>query len=131
MGGFINFTNHPSSLWYQEQRVAVEEYGEIEDYPFPRVPAQDDEDMVERLAEKCAREIIEKQPAAVLCQGEYTLAFAVAFLLRKKGIKVLAACSERCVAETQEEGAVKKESLFRFVRFREIGKAFGGEREKA
>ena len=117
---FINFTNHPSFAWSEKQTAEAEKYGEIEDYPFPAVPATYDEEEVWQLAQKCATEIMRKGPAAVLCQGEYSLAFAAAFLLRQKSVKVLAACSERCVNETEENGITRRESIFQFVRFREF-----------
>lgn len=120
MAILINHTNHPSNQWSSEQRAAAEEYGEIEDMPFPAVPAQANREEVQQLAEAEFSEIVARQPAAVLCQGEFTYTFAMVKLLQEAGIKVLAACSERCVEEmVDEEGISHKESRFRFVQFRE------------
>lgn len=35
---FINFSNHPSKLWAEEERNAALQYGTIEDLVFPQVP---------------------------------------------------------------------------------------------
>lgn len=35
---FINFSNHPSILWAEEERNAALKYGTIEDLAFPQVP---------------------------------------------------------------------------------------------
>ena len=35
---FINFSNHPSRLWAEEERNAALQYGTIEDLAFPQVP---------------------------------------------------------------------------------------------
>ena len=32
---FVNFSNHPSSLWSENQRKEAEKYGEIVDLKFP------------------------------------------------------------------------------------------------
>ena len=50
-------------------------------------------------------------PKAVLCQGEFTLAFQLINMLLENEIVVLAACSERIV---KEDGA-RKESYFTFA----------------
>ena len=116
---FINFTNHPSAKWSSEQREAAETYGEIRDMPFPDVEPDGDEEYVSRLAEQYVTEILASRPAAVLCQGEMTLSFAVADALRREGITVLAACSERATAEKAgANGETIKTIEFRFVRFR-------------
>ena len=113
---FVNFTNHPVSTWTEEQKKAAEAYGEIEEIPFPMVRAAADEKEILSLAESMAEKIMSMEPAAVLCQGEFTLAYAVIVRLKQKGVKVLAACSERMV-EINEEG--KKVVSFHFERFRE------------
>lgn len=35
---FINFSNHPSKLWAEDERNAALQYGTIEDLAFPQVP---------------------------------------------------------------------------------------------
>ena len=112
---FINFTNHPSAQWPPEQTAAALALGAlIEDVPFPQVPPEWDTRQVKELAEQYVRELAQKQPAAVLCQGEFTLAFHVVEGLKRLGIPVYAACSQR---NTVTQGD-KKITVFNFVRFR-------------
>lgn len=120
MAVFINHTNHPSVNWNIEQKAAAERYGEIVDMPFPVVPAEAAIEEVQQLAEENLTDIVEQKPAAVLCQGEFTYTHALVKMMQAAGITVLAACSERCAVEiVDEDGAARRESVFRFVQFRE------------
>jgi len=120
MGIFLNFSNHASANWSEQQRQAAEIYGEIEDMPFPDIRAEASEEETGRLAEKYVRQIVEKQPDAVMCQGEYTFTFAVVSMLVRRGILCVAACSRRvAVEEIREDGSAKKQSVFVFEKFRE------------
>ena len=117
---FINFTNHPSKDWEENQIKAARGYGEIVDVPFPMVEAECTEAEVDELAHGFCRRICAYEPVAVLCQGEFSLAYQVIHLLKEKGITVLAACSQRDVREEKkEDGSMEKTAIFRFVRFRE------------
>lgn len=117
----INFTNHSSSNWSAEQRsVATDAFGSIVDIPFPEVDPAVGSNQIIDIAETQVAKISALSPDAVLCQGEFSLAFAVAALLIKKGIKVVCACSERNVMETiDNDGNAVKKAVFKFVRFRE------------
>lgn len=112
---FINFSNHPSVQWGNEQLKKAEEFGEVIDLAFPSVPPEADENEIARLAEAFAGKIIGMDPAAVMIQGEFTLAFAVVSRLKREGIRCLAACSNRLVEEEDNVKHVR----FEFVRFRE------------
>lgn len=112
---FINFTNHRSDLWCAKQIDAAEKFGTIIDIPFPDVAPFYTEQEIEKLGEKYYNEIMSFDPAAVLCQGEFTLAVNVITRLKKSGVKVVAACSKRNVSES---GGTKV-SVFDFVQFRE------------
>lgn len=116
----VNFTNHPSCAWSVAQlRAAREAYGSVRDLPFPAVDASADEAELCALAAEKAGEIISFQPDAVLCHGEFSLAFAVASALMNKGVPVICAASERRSVETAAaDGSTRKESVFSFVRFR-------------
>ena len=111
---FVNFTNHPSIKWDEKQKMAALGYGEIVDISFPMVEPLGDESYIDSLAETCLQQILLLRSQAVLCQGEFCLAFRVISRLREKGILVLAACSERKV----REDAQKKEVIFQFQQFR-------------
>ena len=118
--GFINYTNHPSRSWSENQIEAARKYGEIQDIPFPSVNANMDEKEVRKMAEEEVRKILGYNPGCVLCQGEFTLAYGVIKILREKKVKVVAACSERIAEEKNlSNGVLEKTSRFRFVRFRE------------
>ncbi len=116
---FINFSNHPSSRWSPEQLSAAEKYGRVIDEPFPAVPANLDERGVALLADEAVLRIMAHHPAAVLCQGEFTLAFAVVERLKAEGVTVLAASSDRVLMKEEDEnGETRKVTVFRFTRFR-------------
>ena len=120
MGIFVNFSNHPSSRWSEEQlKVAGQQYGEIVDVPFPSLDPCMDERAIAEIGEDCIEKILELSPCAVMCQGEFTLTFYVVNRLINKGISCVSACSERSSVEVmQEDGSVRKESLFLFRGFR-------------
>lgn len=115
---FINFSNHPSDLWSEAQTDAALSYAtRIVDLPFPQVDPTMDEQAIDDFAQSKAEEILSMRPAAVMCQGEFGLSYAVIRRLLDAGIVVLYACSERKV---HVNGNVKSVQ-FDFVRFRRFG----------
>lgn len=112
---FVNFSNHKSKNWDKEQISAAEKFGAIVDIPFPLVDPVCPEEKINELGQTCYEQIMSYKPKAVMCQGEFTLAYNVICRLKQSGVLVVAACSKRCV---EEKGGVKT-SIFRFVRFRE------------
>ena len=121
MGTFINYTNHPSCKWSEEQLSAALEYGEIVDVAFPMISAQMTESELSQIIEEETSRLMAFNPTAVLCQGEFTLTYGVVKRLQEDGVTVLAACSSRVVEECNDapQGASKKITSFKFVRFRE------------
>lgn len=120
MGCFVNFSNHPSSKWSSEQIKAAMEYGGgIIDVQFPSLDVEIDEDGIRSIGDDCLKQIIEKNPTAVMCQGEFTLTFYIVSKLLGKGITCVSACTRRVSNETMlDDGTVHKESLFVFEGFR-------------
>lgn len=117
---FVNFSNHSSADWSEEQRQAAESYGNIIDIKFPSVDPDASESDIEALADKCVESILAQKPSAVMCQGEFTLCYTVVRRLKEKGIVCLAACSVRESKEHRlDDGKVRRVSVFRFCRFRE------------
>ena len=117
---FINFTNHKMEFWSEKQLAVANEYGEIMEIPFPNVSSEMSAEEVVELSKVYAQKIIELNPAAVLCQGEFTLTYAIVKKLKEHNIKVIAACSERKVTECiKEDGTNEKKAIFEFVQFRE------------
>lgn len=117
-GVFLNHTNHLSRNWSEFQRAEAEKYGTVFDLPFPDINPEWDEEAVLRLAEENCKRIVELQPSAVLCQGEFTYCYHLISLLKKNGVIVLAACSKRETKEWEEEGQQVKKAVFTFIRFR-------------
>ena len=120
MKNFINHTNHPSNRWSAEQIAAAEVFGEILDLPFPAVNPYATSEEIRELVELNLQKILELEPAAVLCQGEFNYTFEMTARLKSFGVKVLAATSERVsIEEIQPDGSTRQISNFRFVKFRE------------
>jgi len=117
---FINLSNHPSKNWSAKQILAAQEYGEIIDFPFSNVPAQASEEEVLAMAQELVKNILDIDSSiTVMCQGEFTLTFALVKLFKENNITVLSACSDRISEEeVKEDGSVEKKSIFEFVRFR-------------
>ena len=117
---FINHTNHPSKRWDAEQTAAAQTYGEIIDMPFPSVNPLSTAEEICELVEVQLKKILELEPVAVLCQGEFNYTFALVERLKNSGVKVMAATSERITdEEILSDGTTRQVSTFRFVQFRE------------
>ena len=117
---FVNHTNHASDKWSPEQISAAEKYGEITDFPFPNIDANFDENQIAELVEVNGKKILAMNPAAVLCQGEFSYTYAMINYLKGNNIIVITAASERAVDEVIiEDGSTQRISLFKFVRFRQ------------
>lgn len=116
---FVNFTNHPSETWTYEQIEASACYGDIVDVPFPEVSPESTSEQIRQKAEAYAGKIMQYSPQFVLCQGEFCMAYHVIRILKEKGFRVGAACSERKVTEITTETETKKIVRFQFVQYRE------------
>ena len=81
---FINCSNHPSAIWSKEQKQAAEAYGQIRDIDFPEVDPGWTEQEIQREADRICGEIFQYNVAAVMCQGEFTLTYAIVRNLRKE-----------------------------------------------
>ena len=116
---FINFTNHMSANWAPAQLEAARAYGDVVDLPFPAVSPSASINDVDDMANEYTDRILQMNPSAVMCQGEFTLTYAVVSKLISRGITVVAACSERRVVERLENGIIHKSIEFEFEQFRE------------
>ena len=123
----INFTNHPSEKWTDDQKnSATRLYGGVRDLPFPAVPANAGTPEIIAMADGVIDKIlaikeenIDTGTFAVMVQGEFTLTYAVVRRLLDRKIKAVSAVSERNVIEQVENGEVRKTIVFRFGGFRE------------
>ena len=113
---FLNLSNHPSTGWTEAQRdAALELASPLLDRRFPAVPAPSDLREVLAMAHRLVGEV----PAEVTCAmvaGEYVLCTAVVALLQARGVRCVAACSER---DSVPSGDGQKRVVFRFVRMRD------------
>ena len=116
---FINFTNHPSSLWDEEQTNAARQYGEIVDILFPAIDPKAPKKEISLLTDKYVEDIQKKaspKECVVHVQGEQTFCYSLIQKLQSLGYRCLASCTERIV-HINEAG--EKVSSFRFAGFRE------------
>ena len=122
MSSFVNFSNHVSSKWGQDQLNAALKFGNVVDISFPMVnPAATKED-IQKLAEKSVVDILAADPSTVMVQGEATLVYAVVQRLQSKGIPCIAACTRRRTDEEIQQLAaagLTREGMFAFMGFRE------------
>lgn len=111
----LNVTNHPFDLWSDKQKVkAVEQWGCIQDLPFPSIDPCAEDQHVKMDALQFAQIILSMQPTAVHIMGEQTFCFAVITQLQLKGITCYASTTQRQVKTLSGH----KISKFEFVRFR-------------
>ncbi len=115
---FVNFSNHPTSKWGKKQLGAAQQYGEVEDFPFPVVSPEMNEDGVHRLADKYVEQLLKLFGAKITVHimGEMTFTFMVVTRLKEMGIRCVASTTER---KTYYSDDGTKLSEFSFVKFRE------------
>ena len=116
---YNNFSNHQSNAWGEAQLNAAMEYGEVMDVPFPAVNPYADKGEIHKVCEEYVAQIMNLNPSCVLCQGEFCVAYGVISALKKLGVKVVAACSDRKSVDRKVGDKVEKISTFTFVQFRE------------
>lgn len=111
----LNLSNHPSATWSEAQmQAAIEQYGAVQDLPFPNIPPEATADEVRMLAEQYEVKVRRADPAAVHLMGEMTFTFALVQRLQAIGIPCIASTTERIAEERDGQKIV----TFRFVRFR-------------
>jgi hypothetical protein len=122
--GFVNVSNHPSDSWSPEQTQAALELGlgEVWDWPggFPAVAPVAAGDEVSGFARELSSRIVGERPAGAFVSGEFALTAALVQRLREAGVRCFCATTERDVRDELVEGALRKVSRFRFVRWREF-----------
>lgn len=116
----INLSNHPSANWSEEQKNAAEQqFGQIVDIPFPQVDPYASEEVIAAMADEYCQLVLEtvsgQSTIAVHLMGEMTLTFALLQRLQSQGISCVASTTMR---ETIEFPDGRKESVFKFVKFR-------------
>ncbi len=111
----LNLSNHPSSNWPQEQMdAAIQQYGSVQDLPFPQIDPEADSDQIDQLVEKFVHKITKINPSAVHIMGEMTFTYKLVTRLKDLGIACIASTTQRI---TQESNNIKT-SVFKFIQFR-------------
>lgn len=117
---FINCSNHSSDKWSTKQLNAAQQYGEVVDIPFPNVSSSANQQEIISMASELLTQIVLLKPNAVMCQGEFTLTFALVKMLQEQEITVLSACSERQSVDVyKDDGTTERRAIFEFIQFRE------------
>lgn len=114
----INLTNHPSSLWNENQREkALKLADKIVDYAFPNVMPDSTEEEISVLANKVFEDVISLHSKDIIVHlmGEFTLCFALLKRFQQEGIVCVASCTERNVIERDNGERITR---FEFKRFR-------------
>jgi hypothetical protein len=117
---FVNISNHPTNKWGEKQLEAAKVFGDVRDINFPNVPATATSEEVVAMAEKTITGTGINAGDVVMCQGEFSLTYAVTSRLLARGVKVVVACSERSVQEVIKDGVSVKTAVFEFVKFRQV-----------
>lgn len=111
----LNLSNHPSANWPHGQwNTAIEQFGSVQDLPFPQINPNANADEIEQLAEEYETKVRLLNPSAIHIMGEMTFTYKLVNRLKAIGISCIASTTERT---TEEENGTKT-SVFKFVRFR-------------
>lgn len=116
---FVNLSNHPSTLWNEEQALAAKALGgTIVDLPFPTIDPSGDENHIANLVDEYVEKVLalgEPAELTVHIMGEMTFTFAIITKLLAASVNCVASTTERITRQLPDG---RKESIFRFVRFR-------------
>ncbi|MBQ8365283.1 MAG: TIGR02221 family CRISPR-associated protein [Bacteroidaceae bacterium] len=115
----INFSNHPYSVWSDEQKSAAATYGNVVDIQFPMVDETGDETYIKSLADEYVQKIMShggNSNVVVHLMGEFSLSHSVLHRLQNAGYKCVVSTTKRIV-EMLDDGS--KKVSFKFCKFRE------------
>ncbi|GIV28184.1 MAG: hypothetical protein KatS3mg027_1998 [Bacteroidia bacterium] len=114
----INYSNHPSNLWPEEQKkAAIHQFHQIIDEPFPYINPHDPIDEIKKLAFSEFNKIHNKynhSPYAMHIMGEHTYIFLLIQIFLKNHVPCFASTTHRIVTEKNNI----KQSTFQFIQFR-------------
>lgn len=114
----INLTNHPFLSWSEKQyQAAVEQFGGVVDYDFPKITESMTCKDILASARKIKNDITKFYPESksILVMGEHTFTYSVILELQKANFDCYATVSPRDVVE--EKNNIKV-SRFQFKKFR-------------
>jgi hypothetical protein len=111
----INFSNHPSSQWPDNQKQAAKDnFGEVIDIPFPNIDPRASCAALEALAERFINDLTSHENDTIHIMGELTFTYIIVNKMRLLGRFCVASTTERKV---EMDGDIKKVK-FEFVAFR-------------
>ncbi len=115
----LNLSNHPLATWTEEQlQTAKQQYGEVQDLPFPQVSPDATEQDIGQLAQEYLSKIQtigSPERVTIHLMGELNFTYAMVDLLKAYGYTCVASTTERIVKELTDN---QKISEFHFVQFR-------------
>jgi hypothetical protein len=115
---FYNLSNHPHINWGNAQLEAARKWGGIEDVPFPKVPAQLDEQDILRLARECVKKVKMSANDAIFVAGEYGIVFPIIDELLNQEKTVLSTVSDgKMTYRTTDNGTSERITHFNFLEF--------------
>lgn len=117
----LNLSNHASINWGEEQIIASQKYGTIQDMNFPAIDPIAGKTYIENLTQeylkkiKAIKESTTDSIFTIHIMGEQTFCYSLIKKLEAEGIQCIASTTEREVQITGDTKTVQ----FKFKRFRE------------
>ncbi len=116
---FFNLSNHPISVWSEEQLNAAKQFGEIREMTFPTIDPNAEQSEIEALVDEYVNKFAGQtmnSDITVHVMGEMTFTYNLVARLKALGIRCVASTTER---RTHLDDDGNKVSEFKFVQFRE------------
>ena len=116
---FLNLSNHPSSLWDEDQLAEAKKLGEIVDMEFPVVNPCATTMELDEVAQKLVddiRKLAGENNITVHVMGEMSLTYKVVQRLISWGIRCVCSTTQRIVTEDADG---RKVTEFHFEQFRD------------
>jgi CRISPR-associated DxTHG motif protein len=121
--GFMNLSNHPIADWSKEQTESARllGFGDPAELPggMPQVPPAATAAEVDRLAQELADRTTAQGALAAMVATEFSLTVALVRALQGRGVRCFTATTERGKREFIRDHDRVKESVFRFMGWRE------------
>lgn len=114
----INLSNHPYAEWQEEQREAAKIYGTCIDIPFPQIDPNADDNQLESIVDKYARQVkeyVKTYEVTAHIMGEMCFTYRLIKRLSSIGIRCICSTSYRLV---HDEDNGKRYVEFHFKKFR-------------
>lgn len=114
----INLSNHPFENWDEKQKqTAIEQFGFVEDFPFPLISPNAELSDIINLAEQIYNDIYIKYRTNIYIHlmGEYVLCYQLSKRFENARIPCYASTTNRVVIMSPNG---EKTSLFQFIKFR-------------